>query len=488
VYNISVIIPTYNRANLLIKTIDSVLKQTLPVLEILICDDGSTDNTEDVVMSFNSDKIKYIKCIHGGKPAIPRNVGISQAKGNWIAFLDSDDEWLPNKLESQIFTIHKKGVRAICSNALRVDSNEIIQGDYLQKAKSRLLGFEELLNENIIICSSVIIEKKLLDLCGLFNEDDDFRAIEDYLLWLKVANQAQWFYLNESLLKYKDDFSNSIRGTDDRRVDEQKRLIFNHLANWISPRDYLNYNLIINILNGKKKEEIRTFDKVKGLFFRKSKKFYIDNSLTFQEFEVDKWEISNFIVKKIIPIVSCYPYPLDELLLMIGVICKFKPTHIFEWGTHVGKSARIFHETVTYYNIESKIYSFDLPDDVEHIEHPGNNRAIYLKGIKSVNLFQKDGVSNSIDIFNDSVDANKRALFYLDGDHSYESVTHELVTISSNISDPIFLLHDTFYQSSNSNYNVGPYRAIIDFLNINKDFKIVKTDLGLPGMSLLYKL
>lgn len=486
-YNISVIIPTYNRANLLVNTINSVLMQTFPVLEILICDDGSSDDTENIVKSINNDKIKYVKCAHSGKPAAPRNVGISQARGNWIAFLDSDDEWLPHKLERQIAILEKKGAKAICSNALRVDSKNIIQGDYLRNTKSRFVGFEELLNENVIICSSVIIEKELIDSCGCFNEDDNFRAIEDYLLWLMISNQVQWYYLYESLLKYKDDFDNSIRGTDTRLANEQKRLILNHLSLWLFSDNSLNYNLVMDKLNNKKQENVGIFDKIKRFLNSETQKVYNDNSLNFQEFEIDKWEVSDFIVKKVIPVVSYYPYPLDELLLMIGSICKFKPTHIFEWGTHVGKSARIFHETIKYYNIESKIYSFDLPDDVEHVEHPGNNRAIYLKGISSVDLYQKDGVLNSIKIFNESNLEHKKALFYLDGDHSYESVSNELKTLSENIQNPIFLLHDTFYQSSNSNYNIGPYEAIKDFMKCNKEFKIVKTDLGLPGMSLLFK-
>ena len=263
---ISVIIPTFNREKLISHAINSVLTQTYPVLEILVCDDGSTDNTESVVNSFNNEKIKYIKCDHSGKPAVPRNVAITKAKGNWIAFLDSDDEWLPHKLESQMSLLNKYELKAICSNALRVDSNKKNQGDYLQNSRSRKFGFGELLHENVIICSSVLIEKKLIDKCGLFNEEDEFRAIEDYLLWLKVAKQSQWYYVSESLLKYNDDFTNSIRSTDVRRGDEQKRLILDYLEKWISKDDFINYSLIVEMHAKNKSKKVRLIDKFKRIF------------------------------------------------------------------------------------------------------------------------------------------------------------------------------------------------------------------------------
>ena len=105
---ISVIIPNYNRSELLKKAITSVLNQSYAVLEILVCDDGSTDNSKEVIEQFNNQTIKWIDCGKNGRPAIPRNIGVKKAKGNYIAFLDNDDEWLPTKIEEQVKVIIEK--------------------------------------------------------------------------------------------------------------------------------------------------------------------------------------------------------------------------------------------------------------------------------------------------------------------------------------------------------------------------------------------
>lgn len=99
---ISVVVPTYNRSELIKRTIDSVLAQTYTNFELIIVDDASTDNTEDIVNEYHDDRIKFIKLNENSKGTKPRNMGIKESKGDYIALLDSDDEWLPNKLESQL--------------------------------------------------------------------------------------------------------------------------------------------------------------------------------------------------------------------------------------------------------------------------------------------------------------------------------------------------------------------------------------------------
>lgn len=225
-------------------------------------------------------------------------------------------------------------------------------------------------------------------------------------------------------------------------------------------------------------------------FFKSKNKKHLelsknDNS---SEFEINKWLASEFIVQKLVPITNFSPYPLDELLLMVGSVCRFKPTHIFEWGTHIGKSARIFYETIEHFEITAEVFSFDLPDDVHHEEHPHNQRGKLVKGLKKVHLYQENGLKKSFEIFANSNIPNKRAFFYLDGDHSYETVHHELLTILNTMPDSIVLLHDTFFQSEDSLYNIGPVKAINDILSDTRlNFKRVETNMGLPGMTLIYK-
>ena len=104
---ISIIIPTFNRAHLLERTINSVLKQTYTDFEIIIIDDASQDNTKDIVQRFKNKNIKYLRQNENKGAPAARNRGIQEAKGRYIAFLDSDDEWVPEKLEKQLALFEK---------------------------------------------------------------------------------------------------------------------------------------------------------------------------------------------------------------------------------------------------------------------------------------------------------------------------------------------------------------------------------------------
>jgi cephalosporin hydroxylase len=204
------------------------------------------------------------------------------------------------------------------------------------------------------------------------------------------------------------------------------------------------------------------------------------------QFEVDNWIISEFILNELIPIIGLEPFPLNEQMLMVGSVCRFKPSHIFEWGTNIGKSARIWYETVYHFNIGSEIHSIDLPEYVDHIEHPHKNRGALVKGINEVHLHEGDGLSTTLDLLK-TMNNQSRPLFFLDGDHQNESVARELKGIISACMNPIIIIHDTFYQSKESKYNIGPYLAIKNFLSDEKDFLKISTNTGLPGLTLLFK-
>ncbi len=102
------------------------------------------------------------------------------------------------------------------------------------------------------------------------------------------------------------------------------------------------------------------------------------------EFEVNNWIISDFIIRELIPIVGTTPFPINEQFLLTATVCKFKPDYIFEWGTNVGKSARIFYEIRKHFQIPFQIHSIDLPDDIDHEEHPHNLRGKYVKGLNNI--------------------------------------------------------------------------------------------------------
>lgn len=224
------------------------------------------------------------------------------------------------------------------------------------------------------------------------------------------------------------------------------------------------------------------------IFFRKPRLRAPTLNEDSSEFEINKWLVSDFIVKKLVPRVGVRPFPLDEQMLMVEAVCIFKPTLIFEWGTHIGKSARVFYETSKAFNIPCQIHSIDLPEDVFHGEHPHRDRGKLVRRLKGVTLHQADGLTRAFEILDRSSQMNQSVLFFVDGDHAYETVRRELSEILKHVPDAKVLLHDTFYQSADSGYNIGPYQAIEDVLGGLKDKYYIKaTQTGLPGMTLVYR-
>lgn len=206
---ISVIIPTWNRAHLLKRAIKSALNQSLSPLEILICDDGSTDDTFKMIKSFKDKRIKWITADHLGLPAVVRNRGIKESKGEWIAFLDSDDEWFPKKLEKQMTLARQTECLAVCCNAYSVNLNGQ-RKKYLDCTK-KILTFSDLIKVNYVILSSAVIHRSLLSKCLGFPEGHKFRNAPDYAFWLRVLTQTNIAYLDEIFVNYLDEPNKSIR-------------------------------------------------------------------------------------------------------------------------------------------------------------------------------------------------------------------------------------------------------------------------------------
>ena len=185
------------------------------------------------------------------------------------------------------------------------------------------------------------------------------------------------------------------------------------------------------------------------------------------------------------PIVGTHPYPLNELLLMTGAACRLKPSVVFDWGTHIGASARIFYECNETFKLGYEVHSIDLPPDGSHVEHPGQEHGRLVQGLAEVHLYRGYGVEVALAQWR-KLGCPKRPLFFVDGDHAYESVREELNQIFSAVPDASALAHDTFFQSAESNYNVGPARAIDEIVGkFPGRFHVVKSGLGLPGMTFL---
>lgn len=226
---VSVIIPTWNRAHLLKRAILSAINQTLPVSEILVSDDGSTDDSYRVIQSFNNPKIKWITANHIGLPGMIRNRALDICKGEWIAFLDSDDEWYSNKLEKQLESVRNTDCLAVSCNAYSVNTkgNKKIYLHYSNK----MITFLDLIKVNNVITSSAVIHRSLIPKCLGFPETQNLKTGQDYSFWLRISTQTTFIYLSEPLVLYFDDPSKSIRRFT-KNTYLQKKIILEDFLRW----------------------------------------------------------------------------------------------------------------------------------------------------------------------------------------------------------------------------------------------------------------
>ncbi|MBC2770604.1 glycosyltransferase family 2 protein [Pusillimonas minor] len=242
---ISVIIPTWNRAYTIEAAIRSVLQQTMPVHEVLICDDGSSDDTRQRVEAIAADApcVIWLPGPRGGRPAVPRNRGIAAAQGEWIAFLDSDDTWLPNKLERQLAEARAQNVDAVCCNAWRITPGSESRAVLMSCTDLRVTT-SGLMRRNLIPCSSVLLRRHLFAQAKGFPESTRLKVGEDYALWLRIATQTDFAYIGEPLMVYMDDAANSVRA-DSLDGWSERLAVFGDFCAWATERKTVPVALLL---------------------------------------------------------------------------------------------------------------------------------------------------------------------------------------------------------------------------------------------------
>jgi glycosyltransferase involved in cell wall biosynthesis len=212
---VSVIIPTHNRSAFLRSAIISVLNQTFQDFEIIIIDDASKDDTRKVITSFNEARIRGIHNQASKGAAGSRNIGVTNAQGEYIAFLDDDDEWLPAKLERQARLLDDSPpeVGGICTGRLVVE-----------KASGRVWPVEnhehcDLSKRNFITTSSLLLRRRCFDECGLF--DDEMPTGSDYDMWIRISKRFSFKIIGDNLVTYHVhddcltwDYAKKIRGIE----------------------------------------------------------------------------------------------------------------------------------------------------------------------------------------------------------------------------------------------------------------------------------
>jgi glycosyltransferase involved in cell wall biosynthesis len=193
---VSVVIPTYNRALMLKEAIQSVLDQTYSDYEIIVVDDGSTDNTREVVNGFSDKRIIYVFQENRGR-SNARNRGISLAQGRYVAFLDADDLFLPTKLEKQVFFMENNpGIVFSHTSYIRVN----VKGEHIEEVKSGTFSgkvYPEIIRGCSIATPTVMIDREVLDKNLRFNET--LQVGEDVILWTQLARKSTFIGILEPL-------------------------------------------------------------------------------------------------------------------------------------------------------------------------------------------------------------------------------------------------------------------------------------------------
>jgi len=252
---VSVIIPTYNREKYIVETLQSVFAQTFTDYEVIVIDDGSTDNTSDVLKPY-LDRIVYLRKPNGGQGSA-RNAGIKMAKGAYIAFLDSDDLWMPEKLLLQVGYLddHPDAALVFSDTATFYEDDE---GKQVRTGELHFQGeeisFNRLFKMNFIPNLTVMVRKGCVEDAGLFDESKELVGGEDYALWLRIAMKAGMGHIPETLAQYRQHGDN-VLGMDLLKVYSMHRTVINKILdcypdiiekfNIDMDEYYRNYNYIL---------------------------------------------------------------------------------------------------------------------------------------------------------------------------------------------------------------------------------------------------
>ncbi len=237
---VSVIIPTHNRSHLISRSIQSVLNQTYQDFEIIIVDDGSTDNTEEIIKEFQEQnkRIRYIRHKENKGGAAARNTGIRAAQGEYVAFQDSDDEWLPEKLDKQmkLFENVSREVGVVYTGVWRIENNKknYIPFSYITKKEGNI--HKELLRGNFVTTQAAIVRKECFKKEEMF--DEALPRLQDWELFIRLSKSYKFKCIDEALVvSYFT--SNSISANQDALLKAFKLILEKHFQDLLKRRKIL---------------------------------------------------------------------------------------------------------------------------------------------------------------------------------------------------------------------------------------------------------
>ena len=238
---ISVIVTTYNREELCRMTIQSIVEQTYNNIEVIVIDNYSDYDFNKMISTFHDDRIKPYLNKNNGVISVNRNFGISVAKGEYIAFCDDDDLWLPNKLEKQYhFLFNHKSIFAVCTNFM---SFPVGRKNELFIYTTKIIGFDLYKKKRKgISTSSILLRKKIFEYVGVFDVDTNLIAVEDFDLWLRILDYQDYSIaiLPDILFKYRIHLSN-MSDSSNRSLSYHEKLMYVFKKHPIRCKDLIEY-------------------------------------------------------------------------------------------------------------------------------------------------------------------------------------------------------------------------------------------------------
>jgi glycosyltransferase involved in cell wall biosynthesis len=229
---VTVVIPTYNRVALVQQAIASVIAQTYRNWELIIVDDGSDDGTPGAIIAMNDPRIKLFTMSHVGNIALLRNKGVEEGSGEWLAFLDSDDIWIPRKLEIQLFFLLQEGKRwgyggsELMNDDMRAIPNKA--GQY--RPISGWIIKDVLTTEASVHIGTLMIERTLFEEVGGFNPDAKLIYREDYELVLRLALKSEAVAVPDLLVRIREHEGRATNGFDD--AHDRTAAVYEHFLRY----------------------------------------------------------------------------------------------------------------------------------------------------------------------------------------------------------------------------------------------------------------
>ncbi len=246
---VSIIMPSYNTAQYIAASIQSVITQSYKNWELLVVDDCSTDNTDEVVQSFLSDsRVRYFKNDKNSGAAVSRNRALREARGKWVAFLDSDDLWLPEKIEKQVSFMEKGNYHFSYTNYFEMDIEGKKNGVLVTGPKK--ITKTGMFNYCWPGCLTVMYDR---DAVGLI-QISDIKKNNDYAIWLKVCKNAECYLLDEELAMYRRGRAGSVSSHSVKTMIKWHYRLFRYAENQSTILAFANTvrNMVFGLYKKKK--------------------------------------------------------------------------------------------------------------------------------------------------------------------------------------------------------------------------------------------